>query len=838
MTQWTDARIPIWVPPLPGEALDSWLEAYARRLRVSAAEFLDLVGVPAAKPRLMVRQLTAEESSVLSARTGLAADCLREMTLEPWDGLVISIGAENRRLLRPPAWRRYGKDTRYCPACLSENEGRWPLTWRLPWTFACTRHNLLLLDRCAVCGQRPPVHSRHRHRPSLPGTCLAAAGARTAGERCGAQLDQAVTVEAPPDGLILSAQRQVDEALLISRLATEKSKERAQEIYRLARKTLKCISLSLDTAPKAIHDILAEAGGRLPEFANPHQGNDSHGTAVGVAAAQLVLDTEHPPSEEVFSWLVSTDFASWSRTAAISWLQDAWLPIGPRVAARAAAHADSRLPLRTRIRHGTTTPKPTWTTATDEDVQLRASRVPAMLWPSWTMRLLPTSTSAPTLTAGFRRACVILMLLHGSACDQQQAAVLLGTGRPRAQRAAFDKVLDGHDCRTLITVLVQLARNLDQTSPPINYARRRALFNEATLIFEEDAYQQLCLRHVISSPHSDYMRWHLLKLLRGSDPGDSPRTPAAQAKFRHRLTAPFTAFLQQQAVVNLHAHGLSEPVQWEPPLDWVDALDWPGTLSETLGPAQLTGRFSTALPPAARLEASLLHLREETTGMSTRSPARPPGRAPGHRVPREGPLAPDQLRKLYEEQQLELKQIATLADCGIRAVRNALRDAEIPLRFRRAPGSLERSVTPEWLRTEYQLKGRSTPDIARELGVRTPAILKLMRKWDITRDAHSSNPFASLSIPLSPAMTKVAATKNCLQRLQRITQMPGHQSLSAAARAQGVGLDSLCYQLRSIEKTAGFSIIATTSPVATTPAGHSLLTEAEHLLHRLAEHTE
>lgn len=837
MTIWTDERIPIWVPPLPGEGLDSWLEAYARRLKVPAAEFLDLVGIPAAKPHLMVRQLTAEERRVLSVRTGIDASQLTEMTLEPWDGLVISIGAENRRLLRPPAWRRYGTDTRYCPACLGETQGRWPLAWRLPWSFACARHNLLLLDRCSTCSQRPPVHSRHRHRPSSPGTCLASVSPR-AGDRCGAPLDQAAAVDAPPDGSVMSAQRQVNEALLASRLATDESKQRAQEIYRLARRSLKCIVLGLDTAPKAVHDILAEAGGQIPEVSNLHQGNDSHSTAVGVAAACLALDTGHLASEEVFAWLVATDFASWSRNAAISWLQDAWLPIGPRVTARAVAHADSRLPLRTRIRHGTTTSEPTWTTLAKEDVQRRASRMPAMLWPSWAMRLLPTTTSAPGMTAGFRRACAILMLLHGSACDQQQAATLLGIGRPRAQRSAFDKALGDHDPRTLIIVLVQLARKLDQTEPPIDYARRRAVFNEATVTFDEDAYQRLCLRHVISSPRSDHMRWHLLKLLRGSDPGDSPRTPAALSKFRHRLTTPFSAFLQQQALGNLSAHGLSEPVQWEPPLDWSAPPDWPGTHPETIDPARLMAPFSGALPPAAGLEESLLHLYEEVTGASTRSPARPPARAPGHRVPRQGPLAPDELRSLYEEQQLELKQIAALAGCGIKAVHNALRDAQIPLRTRRPAGSMERLITPERLRTEYHRKCRSAADIARELGVHKNDVFKLMRKWDIARDAHPSNPFAQLSIPLSPAMTRITATRNCLQRLRRITKLPGQRSLSAAARSLGFSLDSLRYQLRSIEKTAGFTIIEKTAPLTATPAGRILLAEAHQLLNSLDEHTE
>lgn len=45
MTGWTATRIPIAVAPLPGEALDSWLGAYARRLRTTSNGLLDHLGL-------------------------------------------------------------------------------------------------------------------------------------------------------------------------------------------------------------------------------------------------------------------------------------------------------------------------------------------------------------------------------------------------------------------------------------------------------------------------------------------------------------------------------------------------------------------------------------------------------------------------------------------------------------------------------------------------------------------------------------------------------------------------------------------------------------------------
>ena len=73
---------------------------------------------------------------MLSKRTGLGSDCLTAMTLQPWEDLAVIIDRPTRRLIRPPHWRHTGNYTR----CLEETAGRWQIAWRLPWSFACTRH--------------------------------------------------------------------------------------------------------------------------------------------------------------------------------------------------------------------------------------------------------------------------------------------------------------------------------------------------------------------------------------------------------------------------------------------------------------------------------------------------------------------------------------------------------------------------------------------------------------------------------------------------------------------------------------------------------------------------
>lgn len=81
MTGWTDERIPIGVLPAPGEALDSWLERYAYRLKINILDFVDYLGLPHTSARKMVRRFTDDERDVLQRRTGIGTEQLTAMTL-------------------------------------------------------------------------------------------------------------------------------------------------------------------------------------------------------------------------------------------------------------------------------------------------------------------------------------------------------------------------------------------------------------------------------------------------------------------------------------------------------------------------------------------------------------------------------------------------------------------------------------------------------------------------------------------------------------------------------------------------------------------------------------
>ena len=97
--------------------------------------------------------------------------------------------------------RRRG--SRYCPSCLAERDGRWLLSWRLGWVFACPAHGVLLCDTCPACGQAPRSRTG-RAGLNPPGTC---ANTIKRNNCCGADLREATPRRLAPGHPVLAAQR-------------------------------------------------------------------------------------------------------------------------------------------------------------------------------------------------------------------------------------------------------------------------------------------------------------------------------------------------------------------------------------------------------------------------------------------------------------------------------------------------------------------------------------------------------------------------------------------------------------------------------------------------------
>ena len=209
--------LPLRVQPVEGEVVDSWLEALAARMRCAWGDLLVSVGLPAARGRTYTTGWlvapTDQQLEFMSVVTGQSPTALNAMVLTRIAHQLDSPDIPHESV-ESMLWLS-GRRSRFCPACLAENGGRWMLRWRLRWNFACLRHNCLLADTCPACQSPQRAVPASVALIPIPGFCahklLGCHGRSVA--RCGAQLSIAPVLQLAHDHPILSAQQMIDAAV-------------------------------------------------------------------------------------------------------------------------------------------------------------------------------------------------------------------------------------------------------------------------------------------------------------------------------------------------------------------------------------------------------------------------------------------------------------------------------------------------------------------------------------------------------------------------------------------------------------------------------------------------
>lgn len=206
-----ERTLPIRVPITPGESLDSWLETLARRNGMTVRELLRVLGWPLPRTRFsLVQNIPAETLRSIERQSGLPSGRLDEAVLDQF----LHLG-----------WAR-DSGSQYCPRCLSERGGRWPLAWRLSWVFACSQHNVLLLGTCPACGHAPRQSAAATTRRHDPAACPNPTGR---GSYCGADLRTDNAPRLTPDDPLLATQRWID-ALVSGQAAFHQDRRRKRQV--------------------------------------------------------------------------------------------------------------------------------------------------------------------------------------------------------------------------------------------------------------------------------------------------------------------------------------------------------------------------------------------------------------------------------------------------------------------------------------------------------------------------------------------------------------------------------------------------------------------------------
>jgi len=661
------AVIPIRLPPLPGEALDSWLETYAHLLHVTVRDIFALAGVDwdrltsdgERQHKLWLYQLDEPDLAALSTVTGVPAATLADMTLARYEGTGLAAVTAGPGLPRTPRWWRQPIGSRYCPRCLAANGGRWMLTWRIPWTFACTGCQVLLADTCPDCGRR-----RRRTRtgqPRRPGRCDLTAlplppprPTRGGIMPCISDPAQTAAIALPAGGRVLRAQQHID-ALVITLLTARGQpgqmpapQQYLDDIHAVARAAIS--ALHGPTPPPAIAvAVLDELGAQpgIPGRPGQHPGTGAltgpaHGrrrqfapvAAFGVTIADVMLHGRRgDPDPLIADWLAGNE-AGRKKTAGPANMLARWEQASPALQAALATPLASRLDTFCQLRYRALAGPARIPDPARAGEHARA--LPSLLWPGWALRLMPPEGFD---FLPYRSGLGVMLAVASAGADSYRTAQeLLGLQPVHGNRfATFTARLRKHRVlEPVAAAICQLARKLDEHGTPIDYARRRRLRRFCQAQLDITGWRRQ--RHFLTRPGTRAHRRHpnradlpaapaqehlarlrLIELLTGTHPCYLPgplrlpqRHGPGYAEFVLTLPEPMAGFLHQQASSLLSHAGISEPVTWEPPFGWVTGITWPGPHPDDISPADLHPLIGSGLPVraiAARLGTTAEHIR-------------------------------------------------------------------------------------------------------------------------------------------------------------------------------------------------------------------------------------
>lgn len=543
--------LPLRVAVLPGESLDSWLEALALRNGLRLHSLLRVLGLPIPQnTRNLVTGLPASALRNLESLAALPAHRLDLAVVHP----TIPFGAKRAR------------GSRYCPTCLSERGGRWKLSWWLPWVFACTPHRALLHDTCPGC----PTLARRTLPVGFgpPNVCTCRTSANP---RCGTDLRTARVVALPPDSPLLSTQRWIDDLTTVG--DTARTAQIFSDLHMSTNWFLRCLT---DRDATGLEDAI-EAGWAArpdPSAAAPSDRFKKLSAAVtAVIAHHGQPMTADDPAEAIryLRDLLRREPGATITPAGMAFPH--WRRLSVALRARFLRAADPRLGHLDRVRLRSCTPQARLPVRGDDQAAARARHVPQLLWPDWTLRLMPRQGIQPEL---FRGTAAALLLLPGQPRRPARVALSHLHGHlPRYMTRTLQLLIrQGH--HPVLSAFCHLADYLDEHGSRIDYHRRRAHIGD-DLLTEQD-WQQLCFTtgthpgetgpHAAPIPRRRHAQHHLYQLLTGADLSDPAhaltwRNPSDRNRyflFALTLTRAQRAAFRQYAHDHLQRLGIDEPV--------------------------------------------------------------------------------------------------------------------------------------------------------------------------------------------------------------------------------------------------------------------------------------
>ncbi|HUY44999.1 MAG TPA: TniQ family protein [Streptosporangiaceae bacterium] len=831
-------RLPVRVAPLPGEALDSWLEALAARLAVPLSDLVrsfGLAGGSGWRRGLPDRTIALDpgEADAIAAATGLREDRVREMTLERYDHTAVILDPRTRMVNVRTLWGK-SQGSRYCPDCLAGNGGRWQLRWRLSWSFACLAHRRLLADGCPRCGAPQRACGPAGYEPPRPGQCPSPAGPGALLQfRCRADLSGAATVRLPEGHLALEAQRILDELIGTGTAAFGVYRHNPQpaltalaDIRAIAGRAIALVldggvppwscpvTGQIQETARALHRRAAAPAQARPGVNAPPAAPIA---ALGLTAACRVLaaDSASQAADEI-GWLIGKPRPG-GRAVSPSTVSDWGRTTSPVMHSVQLAAIGPRMRPTDQLRYRTASPRPGEPGTGDAAAGQRAARIPALLWPSWAARICPPHATAVTAV---RPALSAALILVGTRLDLSGAAELLGSAASRHHISKTLQLLqDTPQWHDVACALERLAGYLGEHDIPIDYQRRRQL--GFTTLLPDAEWQRLWDQAGMPRDPALYAqaaRRMLFQKISGSPAASGPFQPSpgtrgrpAESRLPMVLTPRLASGLSESAAAFLaRQHITGEPVTWEPPVTLLDGLSLPGTDPGTvdlghlhqlvrrdhLGPVAAARRLGTS-----RAVVDLLLDHDPAP-----EAALPRAAASSRRVP-----SREEFTAYCYGENLSLAEIARRTGISAGYASQLARDYGVPVRGLRDYSVSQHPVlTRDSLTDRYVTRGLSLRAIAAEAGMSKSAVKRWVRIYRLPApETHfpirMDIPAAAADAPpaLRPAITGPGAWK----RLRRLAAASSYSSLSEAGAGLGIDPTVLVTQINRLEREFGHRLL-------------------------------
>lgn len=847
----TTRTLPLRVEPLPGEAIDSWLECVARRSNVTWGELRVALGgvLPAGpNPDRWIGCLNQEQLRTISFASGLDQVALQSMTLRCYPSAAVGFDPITARSAAPYPWRHIHA-SRFCPRCLSENGGRWKLSWRMVWFFACPEHACLLAHNCPECGAAQRVRPAVNSVPQ-PGRCTASVSRRRSSnpQRCCAELSGAHVTSLEIGGPILALQEAITELIINGRNAfgiytkfPTPASQILQDLRVLGDRILavcekasvaQCLSddlldgyFSQSQPPRTIE-------GRMPPRAVP-----SIVTAAGITAAMAIVGESDLDSagEALRSMWPQGRLSRLDQSIDISGKRRR----SETSAALKGVYLHALIPTlgvadQLRYRCGSTLPARPMRNM--ELARRTAASIPTMLWPHWALRLAEPSGHLRFL----RAALSVSLLIIGNDITTDEAiarlkcsikTVTVGT----ILRSAYESSNWPH----LREALYRLADYLRAYGSPIDYQRRREL--DVGEILPDSSWSRICSQTKTRPEGLAAVRLFLAERLSAIPPASgNPRLASAASRISIRMTPELNDALMKYALEFLAEHGITgEPPQWCPPLEILAGTGLTTKHTQSVDVAKLHKTVNMIRRRRIKFGAALDHLglpadvfRQACEDHPTpREPRRRPARlemtsgpSPAYQRAR-ALITPERMRQIYLIEGQSLKVISSMLGTSSYTVARLARDYGVPIT---KGGRTSRSIDADWLREEYINKGRTLKDLSETLGVAPATVRRLMESHDIPLKWFSSRPAELLpdhsNVPelLLPAV----ATRAGWQRLQRLSQAAAYGSFAEAQRALNIFGSTLALQFSRIERDLGGPVLIRATrqkPMQLTPLGERVI---------------